>query len=87
MDDHVEQIHNRRCFMKTIQLTIDEPLLTAVDKQIYALNITRSAFIREALITALQRYKTIQLEQKHAEGYVRHPMEPGEFDAWETEQF
>jgi metal-responsive CopG/Arc/MetJ family transcriptional regulator len=72
--------------MKTIQLTIDEPLLTAVDKQISDLNTTRSAFIREALLKALQGYKIAQLEQKHAEGYLRHPVEPGEFDTWETEQ-
>ena len=72
--------------MKTIQMTIDEPLLTAVDKLISDLNTTRSAFIRDALILALQRYKITKLEQKHAEGYARHPVEPGEFDAWETEQ-
>lgn len=72
--------------MKTIQMTIDEPLLNAVDKLIANLNTTRSAFIREALILALQRYKTSQLEQKHAAGYVRHPVEPGEFDIWEDEQ-
>ena len=72
--------------MKTIQMTIDEPLLTAVDKLIADLNTTRSAFIRDALIQALQRYKIAQLEQKQAEGYARHPVEPGEFDGWETEQ-
>jgi metal-responsive CopG/Arc/MetJ family transcriptional regulator len=72
--------------MKTIQMTIDEPLLTAVDKLIADLNTTRSAFIRDALILALQRYKVAQLEQKHAEGYARHPVKPNEFDAWETEQ-
>jgi metal-responsive CopG/Arc/MetJ family transcriptional regulator len=72
--------------MKTIQMTIDETLLTAVDKLIADLNTTRSAFIREALIHALQRYRIIQLEHKHAEGYARYPVEPGEFDAWESEQ-
>lgn len=72
--------------MKTIQMTIDEPLLTEVDELIADLNTTRSAFIREALILALQRFKTAQLEQKHADGYARHPVEPGEFDIWETEQ-
>lgn len=72
--------------MKTIQMTIDESLLTAVDRLIADLNTTRSAFIREALIHALQRYRITQLEQKHAEGYARHPVEPGEFDAWGTEQ-
>jgi metal-responsive CopG/Arc/MetJ family transcriptional regulator len=72
--------------MKTIQMTIDEPLLTAVDKLIADLDTTRSAFIRDALIQALQRYRINQLEQKHAEGYANHPVGSGEFDAWETEQ-
>jgi metal-responsive CopG/Arc/MetJ family transcriptional regulator len=72
--------------MKTIQMTIDEALLKAVDKLITDLNTTRSAFIRDALIQALQRYKTAQLEQKQADGYARHPVEPGEFDVWENEQ-
>jgi hypothetical protein len=26
------------------------------------------------------------MERKHAEGYARHPVEPGEFDGWEKEQ-
>jgi hypothetical protein len=25
-------------------------------------------------------------EYKQAEGYARHPVEPGEFDGWEEEQ-
>ena len=78
--------HNQGCIMKTIQMTIDESLLKAVDRLIADLNTTRSAFIRDALIQALQRYKTTQLEQKHASGYARHPVEPGEFDVWENEQ-
>ncbi|MCP4157256.1 MAG: hypothetical protein GY757_56620 [bacterium] len=27
-----------------------------------------------------------QLEQKHREGYLRHPVEPGEFSDFEEEQ-
>lgn len=72
--------------MKTIQMTIDESLLTAVDEAITDLNTTRSAFIREALSLALQRCKIAQFERKHAEGYARRPVEPGEFDVWEEEQ-
>lgn len=72
--------------MKTIQMTIDEPLLTAVDEAIASLNTTRSAFIREALTLALQRFKIAQFEQKHAKGYAQYPVEPGEFDVWEEEQ-
>jgi metal-responsive CopG/Arc/MetJ family transcriptional regulator len=72
--------------MKTIQMTIDEPLLAKVDQMIQTLNMTRSAFIREALELALRRQAMAELEKKHAEGYARHPAEPGEFDVWEGEQ-
>lgn len=72
--------------MKTIQMTIDDPLLAEVDQVIRALNTTRSAFIRQALQLALRRHKIAKMEERHAEGYARHPVEPGEFDVWETEQ-
>ena len=70
----------------TIQMTIDEPLLAEVDRTIQVLNTTRSAFIRQALELPLQRHTIAEMEKKHAEGYVRHPVEPGEFDGWEDEQ-
>ncbi len=72
--------------MKTIQMTIDEPLLVEVDQAVQSLDSTRSAFIREALQIALQRVKTRQMEQIHAHGYDKHPVQPGEFDIWESEQ-
>ena len=72
--------------MKTIQMTIDEPLLAEVDQVIQALNTNRSAFVREALELALRRHAIDDMERKHAEGYGRCPVEPGEFDVWEDEQ-
>ena len=72
--------------MRTIQMTIGEPLLTEVDQVIQTVNTTRSASIREALELALQRYTIAEMEKKHAEGYARHPVGPGEFDVWEAEQ-
>lgn len=72
--------------MKTIQMTIDEPLLAEVDQMTRTLNTTRSAFIREALALAVQRHTIAEMERKHAEGYARHPVEPGEFDVWQDEQ-
>ncbi len=71
---------------KPIQMTIDEPLLTKVDGVVNELGTTRSSFIRDALQMALQRYHTDQLEQRQAAGYARHPVAPGEFDIWESEQ-
>jgi metal-responsive CopG/Arc/MetJ family transcriptional regulator len=72
--------------MKTIQMTIDEPLLEEVDRVIQDLDTTRSAFIRTALQLALRQHAIAQMERKHAEGYARHPVQPGEFDGWEDEQ-
>lgn len=72
--------------MKTIQMTIDEPLLAEIDQLIERLHINRSAFIRAALQKALKNYKTLEKEKQHAEGYIRFPVQPGEFDVWETEQ-
>jgi metal-responsive CopG/Arc/MetJ family transcriptional regulator len=48
--------------------------------------MNRSAFIREALRQAMERFRMTELERKHAAGYSRFPIEPGEFDVWEAEQ-
>lgn len=71
--------------MKTIQMTIDEPLLAEVDRTIQILETTRSAFIREALQLALQRQRIVEMERRHAEGYARRPAKPGEFEIPESE--
>jgi metal-responsive CopG/Arc/MetJ family transcriptional regulator len=68
--------------MKTIQMTIDEPLLREVDRVIVELDTTRSAFIREALEAALRRHEILKLEQQHAHGYRQHSVQPGKFDVW-----
>ncbi len=72
--------------MKTIQITIDEPLLDEVDQVIHDLKTTRSALIRSALQLALKQYAISKLEQRHIAGYTKYPMTPGEFDIWESEQ-
>jgi metal-responsive CopG/Arc/MetJ family transcriptional regulator len=72
--------------MKTIQMTIDESLLEEVDKVTQDLKTTRSAFIRSALQLALQQHAMAKLERQQAEGYAKHPIIPGEFDDWESEQ-
>lgn len=72
--------------MKTVQMTLDEDLVKAVDRVSKQLNTTRSAFTRQALRDALDRYCVEQLEQKHRRGYERHPVKPDEFSVWESEQ-
>ena len=72
--------------MRTIQMTIDEPLLKEVDQISQSLKTTRSEFIREALKLALERHRIIQLERQHAAGYAAQPQEPSEVVEWEAEQ-
>ena len=72
--------------MKTIQMTIDDRLLKLVDKMSQARKTTRSGFIRAALEAEIRRQRVREVEARHAEGYARKPVAPGEFDAWISEQ-
>ena len=72
--------------MRTVQLTLDEELVEAVDRIAKKLGTTRSGFTREALRAALARSKEREQERKHREGYLRKPPRRGEFDVWEREQ-
>jgi len=72
--------------MKTVQMTLDEDLVEAVDRVAKRLGTSRSAFAREALRDALARVRARGLEQRHREGYARSPVRRGEFSAWEREQ-
>ena len=72
--------------VKTVQMTLDEDLVEAVDEAAKRLRTTRSAFTRDALRRALARLREEQLERKHRRGYERHPVKPGEFDSWDSER-
>ena len=72
--------------MKTIQMTLDDDLVKAVDRVSKELRTSRSAFARKALREALARYRLEQLEHKHRRGYERHPVAADEFSVWENEQ-
>jgi hypothetical protein len=72
--------------MKTIQMTIDERLLTLVDKMSRASKTTRSAFIRDALEAKIERERIQEKELRHADGYARKPVVAGEFEVWLNEQ-
>lgn len=69
--------------MKTVQVTIDEELLRAVDTAVRNLGTSRSAFMREALRQALQQMQIAAMERQHIAGYERYPVKPGEFDIWQ----
>lgn len=72
--------------MKTVQLTLDEPLVAEVDAVVKELGTSRSAFTREALRTALARRRSEALEARQRQGYERHPVRSDEVEAWEEEQ-
>jgi metal-responsive CopG/Arc/MetJ family transcriptional regulator len=72
--------------MKTVQMTLDENLISSVDKIAKRLGTTRSGFTRQALKAALREIRMNELERKHREGYKRKPVRHGEFSDWELEQ-
>ena len=72
--------------MRTVQMTLDEKLVAAVDKAAKRLKTTRSGFTREALRLALARVRVKDLELRHRLGYTRRRVARGEFDVWESEQ-
>ena len=71
--------------MRTVQITLDDSLVDAVDGAVKRLGTTRSAFTRRALSDALERLRIDALEQQHRRGYERHPVGSDEFRAWEDE--
>ena len=72
--------------MKTIQMTLDDDLVSEVDQIVKQLGMNRSAFTRQALRAAIDRHNQEQLELQHKQGYERRPVAPGEFSVWESEQ-
>jgi len=72
--------------MKTIQMTLDDELVTTVDQVVRELKTTRSAFTRKALRNAVKQVNANQLEKKHKKGYGQHPADNTEFSVWESEQ-
>jgi metal-responsive CopG/Arc/MetJ family transcriptional regulator len=72
--------------MKTVQMTLDEALVSRVDRVRKRLSLSRSAFTRDALREYLARHTIAELEQLHREGYERQPASAEEFGGWENEQ-
>ena len=72
--------------MKTIEVEIEESMLTEVERATRELEMTREAFVRTALERALQQREIIALEQKHARGYDTRPQTTDEVGEWESEQ-
>ncbi len=71
--------------MRTVQMTLDDNLVRAVDQVAKRLHTTRSAFTREALREALTRDNIALLGKIHQRGYQQHPVARHEFSVWEDE--
>ncbi len=67
-------------------MTLDDDLITLVDKTVRKLKTTRSGFTRDALRVALHQYNTERLEEQHRAGYEKLPVTDDEFSVWEDEQ-
>jgi predicted transcriptional regulator len=81
-----EYIHYMEVIMRTVQMTLDDDLVSAVDNIVKKLKTTRSAFARKALKDAIRKVNINMLEKKHKKGYEHFPAGKTEFSAWESEQ-
>jgi len=72
--------------MRTVQMTLDDDLVDAVDVIVKQMKTSRSAFTRTALREAIENMKTRMLEEKHRKGYEMYPVARDEFSVWENEQ-
>ena len=65
--------------MKTISITIDEPLLGHLDRAAKVARKTRSELFRTALQEWLDGQRRRQLVAEDRAGYEAHPVRPDEF--------
>jgi metal-responsive CopG/Arc/MetJ family transcriptional regulator len=72
--------------MKTIEVEIEESMLSEVESARRALDMSREDFVRTAPERALRQRETIALERRHARGYDSRPQTPEEVGEWEDEQ-
>ncbi len=72
--------------MKTVQMTLDDDLVTLVDRLVRKLNTTRSEFTRKALRLAIAQIEQASQEARHRRGYKQKPVSASEFSVWEDEQ-
>lgn len=70
--------------MKTIQMTMDEPLLERLDHFASEQRTSRSALIRVAVESCLRKLEIKEKERVDREAYLRTPQDPGEITEWEA---
>jgi metal-responsive CopG/Arc/MetJ family transcriptional regulator len=69
--------------MQTVQIVLDEKLLTATDKAARRSKLNRSALVREALHAHLRQLEIRAREEQDREGYRRQPQTEEEEHLWE----
>jgi metal-responsive CopG/Arc/MetJ family transcriptional regulator len=69
--------------MQTIQVVLDEQLLTATDDAARRARLNRSALVRDALRQYLKRLHVEDLERRDRAGYEREPDTAADLALWE----
>ena len=64
------------------RITLDEDLISDIDRAASHLKMTRAVFVRQALVNALTRHS----EADHRRGYETAPEGQNEFSIWASEQ-
>ena len=72
--------------MKLIELTLNEPLVEQIEQGARLTGQPESEFVQQLIRCSLHEGTTAELERQKMEAYRRLPVQPGEFDVWETEQ-
>jgi metal-responsive CopG/Arc/MetJ family transcriptional regulator len=68
-------------------MTLDDDLIKSVDTVVRELKTSRSAFTRDALRNAINRFNIGRLEENHRRGYEFHPVKKSGFGVWESERY
>ncbi len=68
--------------LKTVQITLPEPLLAEIDQATAELKISRSGFARQAFEEALFRLRLTQMERQDAAAYALQPQDLEEITDW-----
>ena len=70
----------------TVQIDIDEKLLSEVDEAIALLNESREDAYREAFRDlARKKKREAEAARQYAEAYGKHPVQPDEFEVGEAQ--
>jgi len=72
--------------LKTVQITLPEPLLAKIDRAATDLKTSRSGFARQAFEETLFRLQLLQMEQQDAAAYAQQPQDIEEVTVWKSVQ-